>query len=235
MKNRFLIPLLLVGSISLTSCAITFKTSKEKFLKSFESVETNLSSMENTPSNVHINNNFNVNVYEYKEGEFFSYRLTAIILFIPIIQGKFTWKEDGKYYHAETHTDSSKNTFSEISEIEFNTYMEAHRQTIYDELRSTVDSVNALLDAEENGSPQYSSVSNSYRKLLFGGVEFKSKVTTGDSEEPHQYQFTYDFKNGLPKTYIKKDLDDKSSNKYVYKYGSARFTKPSVAEDSEEE
>lgn len=228
-KSLVLLPLI---AVMLTGC-LSSGLSKEKFQTRFDKVKANMVETNETLKNVTIKDKLSVNVYQYKEGEFYSYKMTAILLIVPIMQGTYTWKEDGKFYHAETHTDSKKDKLYEITEQQFNDYMVSHKAKILSELNAPVNLTETLLSEQHEG---YTSVKNKYSKNMFSKdfklsstVTYQSSSYSDGSEvtEEKTKTYTVQFSNFLPKTYSYKDGD--SSGKTTYTYGKAEFTKPGVA------
>lgn len=243
MKNKLLINVALMSSILLTGCQSSI--SKEKFLKVYDKAKVNCALDSSEYDNILIHNQLSTSKYNYKAGEFYSYNTFALILIIPYIEGKYTWKEGDKYYHATTHTDSKKDTYVEINEEQFNAYMEAGRLEIYNMLNKFFTIGDYLLDDEheEGSSPyEYKSVSNKYTYNVFKkytAVRSKATKTTteyvdgSEVEKEMTDEYLLEFANDMPHYYYSKIND--SETKWTYEYGKAKLNKPSKATTSESE
>ena len=214
-----LLPLLLTGCVSKG-------ISQDEFLPKKEASEAYLSDANNCPTDIHIQNKGGVEKYDYKEGEFYTYRMFALILIVPVTSGTYTWKEDGKYYHAETHTDSKKNKKSEITEEQFNTYMLQHKAKIMSELNVPLARVNDLLNPNEE---IYSSVDNKFYALGDTGWKMISKVSYVD-ENAKDAKITIEFNHDLPVKYTTKT---DSESYYKYELNKATLVPPNFDSTSE--
>ena len=105
--NRKILLLLPFLTLSLTACEKSIK--EEEFNTQLASIRETLTTGEDERLNdIHINNSLSTEAYNYKEGEYYSYKMFALILIVPITQGDYLWKEDGKFYHAERKTKKKK-------------------------------------------------------------------------------------------------------------------------------
>ena len=230
MKRKCFVLLPILSSLSLTSCFnITKPISKEKFLEKFNQITSNYEDISNCPKNIHINTKLSVDRYDYKEGEYYSYYMFALIVVVPITSGVYTWKEDGKYYRAETHTDSSKNKYFEISEEQFNSYMESHKQKIWNLIGEPITRVNSLIDITEDDF--YKDVKQSYYAHS-KGVGFNANAASKNMEDT-KYKVTVEFQNLLP--LVNKTItytgNTKSESYYEYHLNEAKFIHPNVDEN----
>lgn len=171
--------------------------------------------------NIHINTKLSVDRYDYKESEYYSYYLFALILIVSITSGEYTWKEDDKYYHAETHTDSSKDKYFEITKAQFDSYLETHKQKIWSLIGEPISRVSSLIDIIENDF--YKDVKQScYAHSK--GVGFSANATSKNLEDT-KYKVTVEFQNLLPllnKT-ITYTGNTKSESYYEYHLNEAKF------------
>ena len=227
MKKAYLLltlPLLLTGCFSTS-------VKKDKFQAVLQEAEKNVALDSNKLDDVRIHNKLSVDLYNYKEGEFYSYRYFALILIVPVSHGEYTWKEDGKYYYAETFTDSKKNKTGEITEEQFNTRMAAHRLTIYQKINEPLNDADKILN--DNYDEGYT-VDNYKMSKEFLGSSYSLKAEISHLESDYSSgeevkvkktsTHTIKIKNGLPNTYTSKT--DDSETKWTYEFGKASFSNP---------
>lgn len=233
MKNKTLLFLPLVATL-LTGCSFSSSLSKDKFSSKFDEVKENLKN--NPPKDVTIRDKLSTTVYQYKEGEFYSYKYFVIALIVPIDERNATWKEDGKFYHYSYNNLTKKETYAEISEETFKTYMADHKATIMSLIMEPINITDDLLNENKDA---YKTVSNSYKKeLLSNEFYIKSNVTyetiNGDVKEEHDKTITIKYKDKLPleNTSKEKVNNSTSTNTKKFTYGKAEFTKPNKTSDS---
>ena len=206
--------------------------SKEKMLTQIDNARTATAVDSSKIDNVKIHNKLSIDSYNYKAGEFYAHRYFALALIVPISYGEYTWKEDGKYYHA--HKELTKDLVTkEIDEVLFNQYMEDHRLTISQKLRSPLDSVQNLIEGKddtytvESNKFTYTALSKEYKSA----TKVSFQTTDPDNSEQQitrEKTFTLVLKNSLPKTYtIKENWEKGSEEKWTYSYGNAEFNNPS--------
>ena len=229
-RNALIIALPLLGMM-LTSCQKTLK--QEAFASMLDEVKATLSSDNEKLNDVKIYSNLNTEVYNYKEGEYYSYKMFAIILIVPIIDAKYVWKEDGKYFYAESHTDSKKDKLTEITEEQFNEKMAASKEKIRSELSWPVTMSESLM----NGTSTYENVKNTYQYdslnktyVLTSKVQSKGQDESG-SEVLKDSTITIKYKNNLPILYRSKG---ESTTKWTYAYGKSELVKPASANQTSE-
>ena len=218
----------MVPSLLLTSCAKNID--KEQFLEKLNPIKEKLVVTNSDINNVHIHNSLSVVTYDYKENEYYVYHTFAIILIIPYKSEEFVYKENDKYFHIKTYTDSKKDTKTEISEEEFKSLMLIKKQTIIEQLSSPLAMIDRLIDNEDD---EYKSVKNSFTS---GGntLNFVSNVTkevtnsdTNEIEE-EKGKITINFKNDLP---IKYQTKVDGSTVWSYSYGNAKLNIPDNFKD----
>ena len=214
--------------------------SKEAFMDAYNQAKEYTQVTNTDIKNVHIQNKLGNESYNYKEGEFYSHKLFALLLIVPITTDVYTWKEDGKFYYAERHTDSKKNIDKEITEEQFNTYMEGFRVTLFAKLAEPFVLADNLLSDNQEG---YKEVSNKYKKTFKGAYSLVSKVTNEQENttydennnpvttvETKTTNYNLEFKNNLPAKYYSKV--DKSETTWTYTYGKAELKKPSTSSEN---
>ena len=230
MKNiKSLITLSLVP-VLLTGCSSAKKISEEQFKELHEQTVLYLSDVNNVPANIHIANKNSTTKYDYKEGEFYSYYSFALLILVPVTGGTYTWKEDGKYYHAVKDMFKSEKSYKkEITEEEFNDYMASHKQKVLEELNVPLLTATNLL----NGSELYENVQNTYYSVGKTGWKLSSKAEYL-SDNHKEYSYTIQFKDNLPVKYTSKVSSEKNSET-VWKYtlGKASLSVPSFETTSE--
>ena len=207
MKKVSAITLFSVASLILTGC-FDLKISKEKFQSNLDEVKQHITVDNEDIKDVHINNRLSIEVYNYKEGEFYSYRFFAVALIIPISYGDYTWKKGDKFYHYHDDIIDSQDKLTELSEEKFNEYMTSHKQTILTAL------MNPVVEAEDLMSEQpvtYKDVKCKYEqtyKKVFR-LSATGNYEAPDSSNPEQTvtqtaKITIEFKDKLPKKYTTK-------------------------------
>ena len=214
MKHLKLLGLSLISLLTLTSCgdkAITKEEYDAYIDECNEVIATDI------PTNIHINDYSKTNVYDYVEGEYYSYRMFALIIFVPVTQGKYVWKDGDHYYKAETHTDSSKNTKSEIDEETFNILMAGYKESLRAMLLSYANEFKNLEEDENHVelTKNYYSLSN--------GVKGTASYTDYNGVTK---RVTSIIKNNYPVKYVTKDKDGTSGQ--YFDYGKASFTEPTI-------
>lgn len=231
MKKAAILTLLSVSMLALTAC--DKKLSKAKY---DEKLNEAISYVETTDDikDVHVQTRLSIEVWDYKENEYFKYRYFVLALIIPIEYGHATWKgDDGKYYHSEMKVDLKNEGWKtvEIDETQFNTYMTAHKAEIKAELLKPLNLAKNLSDEKVE---EYSSIKSSYKQTMEGNYVINSKCqqTIADESSSKTYDITYaiNFKNKLPVSYQKKTKDNSenktSTDKTSYTYGKSSFTAP---------
>ena len=226
-----------VTSLVLTGCFLK-KLSQDEFLSRLDDVKGQLTLTNEKMNDIHINNKLNVNVYNYKEGEFYAYKMFALILIVPVTEGEYIYKQDGKFYQIKTHTDSKKDTKTEISEEQFNILMLERKQSMIDRLMMPVNTCEGLINGTTE--QEYKSVKNTFKGSK-KKLQFVSNVTfdvttneyndeTGVTEEKVEEKkgkFTITFESNLPKKYINKTDDGETT--WDYCYGKAELNLPEIA------
>ena len=191
-------------------------------------------------TNVKFHNKLSVNSYNYKEGEFYAYKMFALILIVPVSEQDYTWKENGEYWHYSYNSVGNKKTLAKITETVFEQYMNVGKGKVTEYL------LNPLLKAEQlmdENQVQYKSVSNKYKKNIFKDQytlvsTAKEEIVTShdeyneetgeytpviDSTEEKTTTFTIALKKSLPVKYTTKDDSEQT---WTYTYGDAEFTVP---------
>lgn len=232
MKKTALLIALPLLSMTLTSCQQSVK--EEKFISMLDEVKTTLSSDDERLKDVKIYSNLNTEVYNYKEGEYYSYKMFALIIIVPITQGDYVWKEDGKYYHAETHTDSKKDRCTEITEEVFLSKMVAYKEKILNKLSEPLNTTYELME----GTDKYESIKNHYqydsleKTYIFTSQVENKAIDESGSEILNKSTITIKYKNGLP---ILNRSKGESTSKWTYSYGKSELVKPSIADQETSE
>ena len=225
MKRTNVLTLFPFIALTLTSCVNGI--SKDEYEAKLSEVEANYANI----TDVHINNRNNTTKYDYKEGEFYGYYNFALIIFVPITQGTYTWKDGDKYYHTEVHADSSKTKKSEISKEQFDTYMTAHKAKILSLMSEVTLKIHDFM--QENPTT-VSKAENEYKYDSFNKeYHFYSKVveTYQDSEgNPEKTDYFVSFKDQKLKEYHAKTG---TSDSYRYfSYGDAKFNEPTMPDNN---
>lgn len=177
--------------------------------------------------NVSMHNKLSVHKMNYKEGEFFADETFALIIIVPITDKAWTWTEDGKYYHAEDHTNNDKDSYGEITKEKFDEYMAAGRQKIYNYLMEGINHCDNFLSAEPAGT--YKTYKNSFKRDMNGTYKMITETTyvetdSAGTETEKNAKYTFSMKKNLPTQFTTKN--DGSESYYKYSYGNAKFTKP---------
>lgn len=234
MKKYIPLSLLALSSIVLTGC------SQSKLKAQYGEMVQEGKNKVAEVTNVKFHNKLSVNSYNYKEGEFYAYKMFALILIVPVSEQNYTWKENGEYWHYTSNSIGNKKTLTKIDEETFNSMMAAHKATI------TAELLNPLLKAEQlmdENQTEYKSVSNKFKNNMFNGqsslqsTAVKEVVTSQDdcdaetgqcttvvdntTEETTKY--TIALKKSLP---VKYTVETDSEQTWTYTYGNAEFTVP---------
>lgn len=232
MKKLALISLIGIAAMSLTAC--TKSLSKEKFAPVLEEVTQKIAT---DTTNVHINNRLSVTTYNYKEGEFYSFKSFFTIILVTTDQYDHVWSEEGKYYHATRSkiNGAGSESFNEVTKEEFDTLLATGKTKIQEELMKPVLSAKAMMSEI---SEEYTSIKNSYSyNTMEKTYKMTSKTTyevpaNSDSEEKETVEktFTYSFKNSLPTNFKTKEKRNNktSTEEWKYTFGKAEFTRPNV-------
>ena len=238
MKSK-LLKLLPLSTLVLTGC-FDSNLSQEKFQAQLDQVRTNINVNNEKLQDVHINSKLSIEVYNYKEGEYFSYKYFALVLIIPISYGDYTWKEDGKFYNYHDDVINSQDKLTELTEEQFNERMAARKAQILAKLMEPVNQAQAFINNQDSLSSQeeggedvvvesysiYSQFKNSFSKS-YDGIYKMTTVATYYKQEPK-----YNTSDGDSKTFKFqfKDLPvrfDKGKNDYFkYSYGNSAFSSP---------
>ena len=168
----------------------------------------------------------------------------ALILIVPVTQGTYTWKENDKYYHAETHTDSKKNKKTEITKEQFDTYMLGHKAKMISMMEDVTGKIKNLMQDKPEGGI---TATNEYKYDGFNSEYHfysKAKVPTGTEYNPDTDQMEYtnyqdvdyfvSFKDQKLKEYHSKTTDTSTSetntsDSYLYfSFGNAEFKEPNI-------
>lgn len=224
------IPMLLTGCFSSS-------ISKDKYISKIDSAETMVNVDSPKIDDVNIHDKLSIELYNYKVGEFYSFRYFALALIVPISYGTYTWKENGKYYHAKKELTKDLVT-TEITEQQFNEYMESHRVTISEKLKEPLRNVKSIIDGN---SEVYTLKTAKYTSSMFS-KDYKATLNSvyyeydsaSDSQVEREMVHTLTINNNLPKSYTSKEKKDGGSdNKWTYSYGKAKFTNPNGDSSSE--
>lgn len=227
--------MLAMSTLLLTGC--NQNISKDKFNELVQEGKGKVQEV----TNVNFHNKLSATAYNYKEGEFYSYKMFALLLIVPITSNEITWKdEDGKYYHYKQDSLTSTKTSSEITDEQFAANMTAHKAKIVSELLNPLSKAELLMT--ENVE-EYKSINNKFTKNgLKNQYTLKStckyEVRTNevydgdtlvsyDSEEKTDTFTIVLNKEGLPVTYTSKI--DGSETKWTYNYGKAELNLPEDA------
>ena len=226
MKNIKSIITLSLVPVMLAGCSLPKKINEEQFREKYNETVTYLSSVDNVPSNIHIQNKAGATKYDYKEGEFYGYYNFALLILVPVTGGEYTWKEEGKFYHAEKNMfDNKKSYKKEITEEQFNTYMAGHKNKMLEELQMPLNMATILL----NGGENYENIRNTYYSVGKTGWKLSSKAEYV-SDNNKTYSYTIQFNNNLPVKYTSKG---DSETVWKYSLGKAKLSVPSFDSTSE--
>ena len=229
MNKKVPFMLLAVSTMLLTACDT--KVSQEKFVAQLDATKANVTLDSANLDNVHMSNKLNINVIDYKKDEFYINTTQALAIIIPIISKYYTWKEGDKYYHAEEHTITSNNKYSEITKEEFDVYMATGRGEVCAKLNEGITNCDNMLKEQPEGS-QYYNVKNSFVQTAAGEYKMTSTMnykTTEDGEEVEKKRTTiFVFKKNLP---VKYTIKDNGETFYKYSFGKAELRKPSEASE----
>ena len=232
MKKLALISLIGIAAMSLTAC--TKSLSKEKFAPVLDDVTAKIAS---ECTNVHINNRLSVTTYNYKEGEFYSFKTFFAVILITTDQYDHVWSQDGEYYHATRSKINGVGSEScdKITKEQFDSLLAAGKAKVQEELMKPVDSAKAMMSEVVEG---YTSIKNSYEYNSMDKIYKMTSKTTyeaASSKDPEQKvqaekTFIYSFKNSLPTSFKTKDKKEgkTSTEEWKYSYGKAEFTRPDV-------
>ncbi len=215
MKASKLLTVLPMFALLLTGCDKSMK--QEDFVAKLNEAKAYLTEHADEIKNIRIKdtNKLGSEMYNYKEGEFYSHTyVDGVILFIPTTAKVATWKEDGKYYHGENYNFFKTDVpTKEITEEEFNTYMAAGKATIMEQLMYPIARAEGLIDGstyEEGHKPE-----NKFILTYKGEAQLKSKEYYKLSSEDTEWKertITVGLKNNLPVRYITKDTSEKGWN-----------------------
>ena len=235
MKKQFylaFLPLLLTGCLSKS-------VSKEKMADVISQAENNITTGSFT--NVHVNDKLQYK-YDYKEGEFYREYMFALLLVVPITDLVCTWQEDGKYYHYENHSATSKKVDEEITKEQFDVYMLAHKETMKNLLMSPIKESKKIMYPEQipaEDPTKYTSVKDVSYKSNLAGSTFTLKGTGvytvdiyqdgQETKQEKEQKDTIKYSNNLPTEWSCKNDGEK---KWNYKYGKAEFLNPKTEEKS---
>lgn len=234
-----LLKLLPLSTLVLTGC-FDSNLSQEKFQAHLDEVNANINADNEKLQDVHINSKLSIETYNYKEGEYFSYKYFALVLIVPISHGDYTWKEDGKFYNYHDDLINSQDKLTELTEEQFNERMVARKAQILAKLMEPVNQAQAFINNQDSLSSQeeggediivesysiYSQFKNSFSKS-YDGIYKMTTVATYNKENPN-----YNTSDGDSKTFKFqfKDLPvrfDKGKNDYFkYSYGNSAFASP---------
>lgn len=230
MKKLSFVTLLSIAAMALVGCGDK-KISQETFAAQLQDVKTHLTVNNDDITDVHINDTLSIEVYNYKEGEYSTYRYFAVALIIPISYGDYTWKEeDGRFYHYHDDIISSHDKWSEITEEQFNDYMAAGKQKLLDTMMVPVLLAEGLMNG---GTETYSNAKctfyQTYKKYfkLSATATYKTTDSSGQEVDANA-KITLEFKDKLP-TKFQTQKDGKSTWKYTY--GDSTFTRPNPPSD----
>ena len=216
----------------LTGC-LSKSVSKDKMKEVVLAAETNIT--EGNFDNVHAKDT-NQYTYDYKEGNFFRSHMFALILVVPVTETICTWEQDGKYYHYEKHTTSSKDVDKEITKDEFDTYMAAHKATMKSLLMSPISQSKKLLEPEnipEEDPVKYETVKKESYKADMSGKTYTQKGTGvykqsvyqngGEQILEKEWSNTIKYTNNFPTEW---SYNNDGKKKWNYSYGKAEFKNP---------
>lgn len=217
--------LMTLGSILLTAC--DSKIGQERFTEQLNATKANISIDSESLDNVHMSNKLDINVIDYKKGEYYINTTFALALFIPIIQKYYTWTENGKYYHAEEHTIQNLNKYEEITKEQFDVYMSSGRVEVCAELNKGVAECEKLMNPSDD--EVYYDIKNSFYRTASGEYKFSSKmnykeVNSDNQEEEKTRTVTFLMKNNLP---VKYSYKTDGESYYKYSFGKAELRLPS--------
>ncbi len=234
MKKYIPLSLLALSSIVLTGC------SQSKLKSQYSDMVQQGKAKVTEVTNVKFHNKLSVNSYNYKEGEFYAYKMFALVLIVPLSEQNYTWKEDGKFWHYTYNSIGNKKSLTEITETVFEQYMAAGKAKVVEELLNPLSKAETLMDENQT---EYKSVSNKYKKNILNdqytltSTAKKEVITSHDeyNEETGEYstvidsteeqttKYTIVLKKGLP---IKYSTKTDSEQTWTYTYGNAEFTVP---------
>ena len=237
MKKITVMTLAMLSALTLTGCDKSLK--KEQFAAVLDDVTATINAGEQI-KNVHINNRLSVNSYNYKEGEFYSYRSFFTVILITTDVYDCVWGQDGKYYHATRNkiNGAGTETYKEITKDEFDSLMVEKKAKIAGELLAPVIFARQLMNEEnkEESSEKYKTFKNSYKySRMESTYTMTSKLTydTPTKDNPEVMEeatknVTFNFKNNLPTSYKTKDksASNNSTQEWKYTYGKAEFYNP---------
>lgn len=248
MKSTKLFKLLPLTTLLLTGC-FDQNISKEDFAAKLEEINQNLNADNEKLKNCRAQSRLAIETYNYKEGEFYSYKYFALILIVPISYGSYTWKAEDGYYHFEDKA-AGTDVKSTLDEEQFNLKMEGHKSTILGVFRKPYETAKALMNEDylnylqPEGIFEYTvSYANKYTKngntyKIISTMTYNYNADHQESnDETVSMKYTITFKDNLPtkvETERKERDGDKSKDNWTYTYGNAAFSDP-TASNSESE
>ena len=234
MKKYIPLSLLALSSIVLTGC------SQSKLKAQYGEMVQEGKAKVAEVTNVKFHNKLSVNSYNYKEGEFYAYKMFALILIVPVSEQDYTWKENGEYWNYTYNSVGNKKKLTKLTEEAFQQHMNIGKGKVTENLLNPLLKAEVLMDENQT---QYKSVSNKYKKNILKDQytltsTVKEEIITShdecdpetgvctpvvDSTEEKTITYTISLKKSLP---VKFTTKDESEQTWTYSYGDAEFTVP---------
>ncbi len=248
MKTSKLIKLLPLTTLLLTGC-FDQSISKEDFAAKLEEINQNLNVENEKLKNCRAQSRLGIETYNYKEGEYYSYKYFALILIIPVSYGSYTWKDDAGYHNFEDKS-IGNDVKSELTEEEFNTKMEGRKATILGVFRKPYEIAKALMDENYLNylnpegffdysltyANKYTKNGNTYKIISTATYTYNADHQNGN-DDVMSVKYTITFKDNLPtklETEKKERDGDKSKDHWKYSYSNSAFSDPTASSEQSE-
>ena len=165
--------------------------------------------------------------YNYKAGEFYSFKQFNLIVVVPINIGHYYFKEDGRFYHIEVHT-SGDPTKREIDETTFNLKLKEGRESMISRLARAYQELDGLFAGSQD---RYQGIDLRYTRSFDRSKVFLNGTATeisssGESKVETAHTYALTIQSGLPVHYENKS--DNGTDSFDIAYGNAELTLPEL-------
>ena len=228
---------LLILSVPFLLTACTKSIDIDTFKGKLAEAEANLAmTSDKLPEQLHYDVKGNTSTYDYKEGSYYRHTTWGLILIVPFSTNTSTWEKDGHYFHYVYDSLAKKETYSEITLEQFNTYMSAGKEQMRSLFLEPINKTKELMSYEDGTVVQetalYSSVTNKYYAKGDNYFKIASKAVNKSDEETVT-NFTIEFENGFVKKYQSVTGNSKTINNYRINY--SQFSEPERPSDNTSE
>jgi len=213
----------------LTSCAKSSKVEikEEEMKEKYAALMASVSNFGSAFDDIRANQNQGFTYeYRYKKDEFYSFRDVALVIIVPINIQDFTWKENDKYYHCEIRLSDDRTYKKEITQEQYVSYMDKHRQSMKDLLMNPVEIGNERI----NNQDKFKSVLNKcYYDKSIKQYRFESQATIAGEEgqEDKTSVFIMWFDENRPYSYAETISGESGSTTWNFTYDATQFEQPS--------